>query len=119
MDVKPNYCSLEQVFSENTLLKVPKYQRAYSWQKDNIDQFTSDIEVLFKSFQSGATDENHFLGGVVCVRIPNKDVLDDKVVYQLVDGQQRLSTTVLLISRLIHFLKGMKLNEESSGIRER
>ncbi|WP_412495513.1 DUF262 domain-containing protein [Vibrio cyclitrophicus] len=119
MDVKPNYCSLEQVFSENTLLKVPKYQRAYSWQKDNIDQFTADIEALFKSFQNGSTDENHFLGGVVCVRIPNKDVLDDKVVYQLVDGQQRLSTTVLLISRLIHFLKGMKLDEESSGIRER
>ncbi|GAL18570.1 hypothetical protein JCM19235_1993 [Vibrio maritimus] len=119
MDVKPNYCSLEQVFSENTLLKVPKYQRAYSWQKDNIDQFTSDIEGLFRSFQSGSVDDNHFMGGVVCVRIPNKDVLDDKVVYQLVDGQQRLSTTVLLISRLVHFLKGMKLNEDNSGIRER
>lgn len=119
MDVKPNYCSLEQIFSENTLLMVPKYQRAYSWEKDNVEQFTSDIELLFNNFQNGRVDENHFLGGLVCVRVPNDDVLDDKIVYQLVDGQQRLSTTVLLISRLIHFLKAMKLDDQNSGIRER
>lgn len=119
MDVRPNYCSLDNIFSENTLLEVPKYQRAYSWQKDNVEQFTSDIESLFNNFQSGSTDETHFLGGVVCVRIPNDDVLDDKVVYQLVDGQQRLSTSVLLISRLIHFLREMRLDEDNSETRER
>jgi len=119
MDVKPNYCSLETVFSENTLYEVPMFQRAYSWKNENVTQFTSDIENLYFSIQEGGGDDSHFFGGIVCVKQKNKDVLDEKTFYQLVDGQQRLSTTVLLVSRLITYLKSLKLTDEQSGIRER
>lgn len=119
MDVKPNYCSLETVFSENTLYEVPMFQRAYSWKADNVNQFTSDIESLYQKFKSGNSEDTHFLGGIVCVKLKNDDVLDEKTIYQLVDGQQRLSTTVLVVSRLIVYLKSLKLTDEQSGIRER
>ncbi|WMC09821.1 DUF262 domain-containing HNH endonuclease family protein [Oceanimonas pelagia] len=123
MDVKPNYCSMESLFADSAIYKVPKYQRAYSWYDKNIEQFTSDIAALWSSFEDGGADDGnectHFFGGIVCVKIKNKDSLDDKAVYLLVDGQQRLSTTVLLISRLIEYIKELKLDEHYSGIRER
>ncbi|MGK0272604.1 MAG: hypothetical protein ACI88H_003277 [Cocleimonas sp.] len=119
MDVKPNYCSLETVFSENTLYEVPMFQRAYSWKNENVIQFTSDIENLYTNIQQNGGDDSHFFGGIVCVKQKNKDVLDEKTIYQLVDGQQRLSTTVLLVSRLIKYLRSLKLTDEQSGIRER
>lgn len=119
MDVKPNYCSLETVFSENTLYEVPMFQRAYSWKSDNVKQFTSDIENLYLNIQEQGADDSHFLGGIVCVKQKNTDVLDEKTIFQLVDGQQRLSTTVLLVSRLIIHLKSLKLTDEQSSIRER
>ncbi|KTF08744.1 DUF262 domain-containing protein [Pseudoalteromonas sp. H103] len=119
MDVKPNYCSLETVFSENTLYIVPKFQRAYSWKPENVVQFTSDIESLYQNIASGNGEDSHFFGGIVCVKQKNENVLDDKTIYQLVDGQQRLSTTVLLVSRLINYLKSLKLDDEQSSIREK
>lgn len=119
MDVKPNYCSLETVFSENTLYEVPMFQRAYSWKSDNVVQFTSDIQDLYESITSGNGSDSHFFGGIVCVRLENQDSLDEKTIYQLVDGQQRLSTTIMLVSRLIKYLKSLKLTDEQSEIRAR
>ncbi|WP_421170342.1 DUF262 domain-containing protein [Aeromonas dhakensis] len=120
MDVKPNYCSMESVFADSAIYEVPKYQRAYSWNNKNIEQFTSDIHILWQSSkQSDNAECTHFFGGVVCVKVQNKDSLDDKNVYLLVDGQQRLSTMVLFVSRLIEYVKELKLDEKYSEIRER
>ncbi|MFC0116918.1 DUF262 domain-containing protein [Pseudoalteromonas xiamenensis] len=119
MDVKPNYCSIETVFSENTLYKVPKFQRAYSWKANNVDQYTADLKSLYKNIKKGENEDSHFFGGIVCVKQKNTNMLDDKTIYQLVDGQQRLSTTVLFVSRLIIFLKTLRLDGELSGLREK
>ena len=117
MDVKPNYISMDSVFSENTLFRVPKYQRAYSWETDNVQQLCDDIELLYKTKIEEGLVNQHFLGGIVCVKEINKDELDDKTTYQLVDGQQRLSTTVLMVSRIINFINQLNLNEQLSEVR--
>ncbi|MFP2770766.1 DUF262 domain-containing protein [Oceanisphaera sp. KMM 10153] len=123
MDVKPNYCSMESVFADSAIYEVPKYQRAYSWERKHIEQFISDINLLWEGYKQkndgGEQDCNHFFGGVVCVKVKNKDSLDDKNLYVLVDGQQRLSTIVLFVSRLIVNIKELKLNEEMSKVRDR
>ncbi len=118
MEVKPNYCKLSIAFSEGTIFRVPKYQRAYSWTAENVDQYCSDMYELYLSSLAGNPRE-HFLGGVVCVKVESDNDLDERNIYQLVDGQQRLSTTVLFFSRLVERMKALNLDAEGAELRER
>lgn len=118
MDVKPNYCKLSTAFSDGTIFRVPKYQRAYSWKKENVRQFCDDMNELYLAHKNNEPAE-HFLGGIVCVKVDAEDDLDERNIYQLVDGQQRLSTTVLYFSRLIQKMRLLNLNDEDAELRAR
>ena len=68
---------------------VPKYQREYSWGKRDWERLLNDID---------ENDSGYFMGSVICVR----EDLDphspgDEIIYEVVDGQQRLTTLSLLM----------------------
>ncbi len=69
-------------------IRVPTYQRPYTWKKDNVDDLLLD---LGNSMQSG--EPEYFLGPVVLVTTSEKWL-------EVVDGQQRLATTAILISAI-------------------
>lgn len=119
MEVEPKYSKLGAIFPENRIYNVPKFQRAYSWHRANVNQFLTDIKDIFLSSNDDAEKIEHFLGGIVCVKIENKDRFDESSVFELVDGQQRLSTTILLISRIISYLESLELNTTDSELRDR
>src|SRR5207245_4181445 len=62
---------------------VPKYQREYSWGKKEWEQLQQDIE---------ENDPGYFMGPLVCVFDGSEKQLGDELIYQVVDGQQRLMT---------------------------
>lgn len=66
---------------KNRNLKVPIHQRPYSWQEEHVEALLSDIKNNFN-------EDEYFLGTVVLTGNDSK--------YEIVDGQQRI-TTVLLI----------------------
>lgn len=77
--------SIEDIF-ENRFFEIPDYQRGYSWEKKQIEDFKKDIENLFdKSYK-------HFTGTIV---ITPKE--KDTNTFQIVDGQQRITTICLLM----------------------
>jgi uncharacterized protein with ParB-like and HNH nuclease domain len=67
---------------------VPKYQRSYAWKEENVEHFLQDIGT---AISNGASE--YFLGSVV---ISEKE--EDRP--EIVDGQQRLATTVILLSAI-------------------
>ncbi|HHP0448212.1 TPA: GmrSD restriction endonuclease domain-containing protein [Vibrio harveyi] len=74
---------------------IPIYQRQYSWTKDQCEQLWKDI------VRAGTTDlEAHFIGSVVYVE---RGLYSHSDVPQLlvIDGQQRLTSTTLLIAALV------------------
>jgi len=75
--------TLQTLLSGNKQYLVPNYQRNYSWQADQIDTFLNDI------FENAKAGENHFFGPVVLLDNGNSK-------YELVDGQQRLTSVVIL-----------------------
>ncbi|WP_370277693.1 DUF262 domain-containing protein [Pontibacterium sp.] len=119
MDVKPNYCSIESVFSDSNTFIVPRYQRAYSWRKENHIEYADDLLSLYDKHQNNNKEAEHFFGGIVCVKVENDNPLDDKSIYQLVDGQQRLSTTVLLVSRMVEAIDKLVGDAEFNELRLR
>jgi len=88
-----------QVISLGSMLRggdtyiVPPYQRNYAWDESQFGVFWSDVSKTF----TGATAE-YFLGSIVI-----KDSEAPELV--VIDGQQRLITTAVLISALRSHLK--------------
>lgn len=80
---------------------VPDYQREYVWKVDDqVDQFLADIAT---EFEPGARDQSsYFIGSIIIVKSGGK--------YDVIDGQQRLTTTVLTMCALRDLLKGQPMD---------
>lgn len=96
--------NLSGVLDQKVLFSVPDYQRLYSWGEDQWDEFWRDLTGLEE-------EESHFLGSIVVIeRDGGFGKLDE---YELVDGQQRLTTISLLLKAIqIHF----KENDDPNNI---
>ena len=77
-------------FFNGRFFEIPKYQRGYAWEVQNIRDLFDDI------IESIDSNSNHYIGTIVL----SKSADDDEKFY-IVDGQQRVTTVALIISSLI------------------
>src|SRR5688572_19299509 len=108
--------SLQQLF-EDRLFVVPEYQRGYAWEERQIDELLEDLETL-------PAGSDHYTGTVVLYLQDAEPVTDRSGTtykrFDIVDGQQRLTTLTILVDRLsaeLQTLEGM--DELSRGLRQR
>lgn len=78
---------------------IPRFQREYVWRKHNWSKLLEDIY---------DNDPGHYMGSVICVHEENELSPTSELIYEVVDGQQRLTTLSLLLAA-IYF----KLNHET------
>ncbi len=90
-------------FFNGRFFEIPKYQRGYAWEVQNIRDLFDDI------IESIESNTNHYIGTIVL----SKSEDDDEKLY-VVDGQQRTTTATLIISALIK-----KLSEKDAAYYER
>ncbi|MGN7246937.1 DUF262 domain-containing protein [Janibacter anophelis] len=79
---------LEKVFSSDYQLTIPRYQRPYAWTADETLQLLEDLQAAAPS-----DGEPYFLGSIVLVNTGG-------VEHDVIDGQQRLTTTTILMAVL-------------------
>lgn len=96
--------TLAELFSRHCF-ETPDYQRGYAWQDENVLEFWSDIECI------AANNPRHFMGTLIL------EVRDESKAAVVVDGQQRLTTTVLLIAALSEALHATGLDEDEQTVR--
>jgi len=80
--------------------RIPRFQRPYSWEKDNVDEFWNDAVVDSESVC--------FIGSIV--------VFKSADIYGIVDGQQRLTTITMILCSLRNEMRRQGLSELASGI---
>lgn len=96
MKSTPTYL-LDSLSNNDVTFFIPPYQRNYEWSTDNCKVLLADVRRVAKANLSGTTTE-HFFGSIVYVveevgfGVPAKFVLTD--------GQQRITTTMLLLVAL-------------------
>ncbi|MBN7820829.1 DUF262 domain-containing protein [Bowmanella yangjiangensis] len=73
---------------------VPLYQRDYSWEESNWNDLWLDIETNRRS------NSKHYMGSIVLVS-------RDKKKYDIIDGQQRLTTLTVLILSVVDVIKDL------------
>ncbi|EPN9527764.1 DUF262 domain-containing protein [Cronobacter malonaticus] len=110
MDVKPEYMTFGELFKNSNVFYTPTYQRDYSWEDEQIEQFCNDIHDALTKKKSKKGCE-HFFGGVVCAQ---QKVFGGhrRIENLLVDGQQRLSTIVLFFSVIRDIINALNCEEE-------
>jgi len=101
--MKANQANFLALLQGNKQFIIPKYQRTYSWRNEQCQQLWDDI------VQAGTTAsiDSHFVGAVVYVQ---ESAFQATGVPKLlvIDGQQRLTTIMLLLLALIHSVKNEK-----------
>jgi uncharacterized protein with ParB-like and HNH nuclease domain len=80
-------------FFNNKFFEIPKYQRGYAWENQNIDDLFEDINEALSS------QSNHYIGTIVL----SKDK-SDKNNFYIVDGQQRITTVSMIIQAIVNQL---------------
>lgn len=118
MDVKPEYGAVGSFFSDKAVYTVPIYQRGYAWEKQEIDDFLKDLQSLYNARKKGKP-KTHFLGSIITVEHQLEGVIG-KHSHELVDGQQRMTTFVLLACAICEELKKIILlaQTQSDSINE-
>lgn len=110
MEVKPQYSPVGDFFKYQPVYRVPAYQRAYSWEQMEIEDFVRDLNVCYDKRKFSNDSIVHFFGQIVCI----EDELqgpDHLKYYELVDGQQRIATFILLVTAIINVYKDIIINE--------
>jgi hypothetical protein len=109
----PTYTSVGDLFVNKPMFFVPKYQRAYAWDSDSVDDFIKDLQTVFNKRKNGSP-VTHFFGGVLSVEYSVQGAVRQHE-YEIIDGQQRISTFTLLISCLVSRYKLLKEELEKNG----
>ena len=86
--------TLESIFTADyRKIYIPSFQRPYSWGKSEITDYQSDLEKIIDS-----DDYDHFFGLLVFVQKVNENGQPLKGQKDVIDGQQRLTTTIITLS---------------------
>lgn len=85
---------------DKTRYVIPKYQREYKWDEEKVVTFFTDIKVRDK-----------FLGNIIINKVSD--------YYEIVDGQQRITTVILILIALFNKMRSnhvLGTNEEQKEI---
>lgn len=96
MQIDAQLKDLGELLAGNNRYEVPMYQRNYAWKNEQIDAFLEDISIAI------ARNDDHFFGSIVLLE-GNRNR-----PHSLIDGQQRMTTFVLLIAAIRDFIHGFE-----------
>lgn len=88
------------------VFEIPKYQREYTWG-------TREWEAVFEDLIDN--ENGYFLGSIICINTTTDSINSPK--FEVVDGQQRLTTISLFLAALFTTLNGVyqDLDEEQQA----
>lgn len=105
MKIKADVFSIADL--ESYYFVVPDYQREYVWEADkHIYQFLLDLEEEFEA--RSQEQQSYFLGSIIIVENNNK--------YDVVDGQQRLTTIVIMLCAMRDILENIKTHNQLTNM---
>ncbi|RVZ42412.1 DUF262 domain-containing protein [Helicobacter pylori] len=95
-----------------TVFSIPVYQRNYTWEEENCEKLLQDIINISQN------KKTHFMGSITYI-LPHID--DEKSLRQLqefviIDGQQRITTIMLLLKAIETKIPNEEVKKEIDGL---
>ena len=110
MDAKAK--TVQDILHSGDQYLIPYFQRHYSWQQKHWKHLWSDLMHLLR----GDSATRHFLGPLVCT--PISPMPGSPPTYQLIDGQQRITTLTVLLAALRDYAREQNLPALAEEIHE-
>lgn len=109
--------SLQKLFNER-VFRIPDYQRGYSWGSQQLEEFWDDLLCLLPN-------QDHYTGMLSYKKVAESTIYnepnkwnDEKwlinrgyELLEIVDGQQRLTTLIILINEILNYCKKQQVDE--------
>ena len=89
MTGQPQLVTVRELFNGQRRFRVPIYQRAYAWGK-------VEIETLIRDVASVLDRSAYYIGSLVLHEV--RDIESDQPVFDVIDGQQRLTTLFITLT---------------------
>jgi len=93
--MKPDQTTLDRLLS-GKVLRIPEYQRDYSWEEQNWEPLWNDIIAVTQARLGQGIKGQDVFFGIVFVAESDQPAID----YDIIDGQQRLTTIGLIVRAL-------------------
>lgn len=91
LPIEPSALKFGKLLTGRTF-RVPRYQRAYDWETGQVADFARDVRAIVEAGAGGESSQ-HFFGAVISIFEPESN-------FEIVDGQQRLTTHMLCLKEL-------------------
>lgn len=104
MELNADKQLIRKVLGNKNRYIIPRYQREYSWEKEEISEYYVDILKQLR-FSKEVESDDYFIGSILLTGDYNSSGKELEVV----DGQQRLTTITIFLSALAETLS--KINE--------
>lgn len=113
-EIESRVLALENIYN-NYFYIVPDFQREYVWKQEHVDQLLSDIYDEFYDEKGSFLEKKseYFIGSIVVYPQGN-----DKKTYNIIDGQQRLTTCYLVLCVIRDHLAKFDDNEVPPVLKE-
>jgi hypothetical protein len=112
MDIQPQLVTLDQLLY-GRLFRIPQYQRTYSWQKKHRGDLLKDIQHVWALKEK---DRSHFMATIVGLRREKRTIMTkEHQVIEVVDGQQRITTLIVLLKAIAKALGRSRPSEARIG----
>ena len=82
---------ISELFDGRKIFNIPKYQRAYAWEEQQLKDFVEDIE-------NQKPDRSYFFGTILFQAQPRHEGFE---MIDIVDGQQRITTLIIFMKLLL------------------
>ncbi|NER27728.1 MAG: DUF262 domain-containing protein, partial [Symploca sp. SIO1C4] len=107
---------LKNLLIGDRIFKIPEYQRYYAWEKQQLEDLWSDMIHL-------KPGRKHYFGTLLLRKTGDQRKLAAKNfdVYEIIDGQQRMVTVIILLKQIISQFKKSnddELKEDSKRLEE-
>ena len=108
--------TVQEVFRE-FVLSIPDYQRGYAWESKQIDDFLEDLDLLSEG-------KAHYTGTLILHPVAQREGAEIEDASgtlfrraDVVDGQQRLTTIVILLAAIARSLRAAGQEALADGLR--
>ena len=111
INIDPKHVTLAQLI-QGRLFRIPQYQRTYSWHSRQRQEMFGDIQRIHDQ----GKDRSHFMATVVGLRRQARTIMtEEHHVVEIVDGQQRITTLILLLKAITEAIDSSDAIEERIG----
>ncbi len=111
--MNPEQNTINDFFSKtSTIFSIPVYQRNYTWEEENCEKLLQDIISISQN------KKTHFMGSITYILhlIDDEKSLRQLQEFVIIDGQQRVTTIMLLLKAIETKIPNEEVKKEIDGL---